>query len=998
MLSLGTIAAKIFGSSNDRIIKRFRPKVDAINALEPELQALSDDELRARTDAFRQELRDGADLDSVLVPAFATVREAAVRTLGQRHFDVQLIGGMVLHRGNISEMKTGEGKTLVATLAVYLNALTERGVHVVTVNDYLAKRDAEWMGAIYTFLGLTVGCIVHGLDDEERKKQYACDVTYGTNNELGFDYLRDNMKMRKDDMVQRGHAYAIVDEVDSILIDEARTPLIISGPVEDRAELYVAIDAQVKALVAEHETLERELEKAHEKEEAKELLKSQGLLELEEKHRQVSLTEAGNERVEKMLEEAGLMTGSLYDIENVTIVHHVNQALKAHKLFQRDKDYIVKANQVVIIDEFTGRMMPGRRYSEGLHQALEAKERVEIQPENQTLASITFQNYFRLYEKLAGMTGTAATEASEFMDIYGLDVLEIGTNLPMARADEDDEIYRTQKEKYAAIVTTIADCHRRGQPALVGTTSIEKSEQLSGFLKNRKFIADLGRSLKDQADKLKNGKETELKTYLDDIGGYLVDVGAKTKSNTDPIPHQVLNARYHEQEAHIIAQAGVPGGVTIATNMAGRGTDIQLGGNLDYRLKDWIAEHTTADAKPDDAEIARRRAEIQADIAEKKAQALAAGGLYVIGTERHESRRIDNQLRGRSGRQGDPGRSKFYLALDDDLMRIFGSDRMDTVLKTLGLQEGEAITHPWMNKSLEMAQKKVEARNFDIRKQILKYDDVMNDQRKVIFDQRIDIMGEDDVSEIVKELRHEVVQGLVAQYIPEKAYAEQWETPKLKEAIDGIFGLNVPVDQWAEEEGIADEEIRERLLAAVDANAKKKEDEIGGMYRQIEKMVLLQTLDHLWREHIVMLEHLRQVIGFRAYGQRDPLNEYKTEAFVLFEAMLARLREDVTGHLMHVELAPAEEQPLLQEVELPPMEAHHIDPLTGLDEFELANAAIAAGGRGEPEPEKRAPLQTRKGSAAADPKNPATWGKVARNKACPCGSGKKYKHCHGKYD
>jgi preprotein translocase subunit SecA len=969
MLSLGTIAAKIFGSSNDRRVKAMRPKVEAINALEPEIAALSDDELRARTAAFREQLRNGAKLDDLLVPAFATVREAAKRTLGQRHFDVQLIGGMVLHQGDIAEMKTGEGKTLVATLPVYLNALTGKGVHVVTVNDYLARRDAEWMGQVYKFLGLTVGCIVHDLDDAGRQAQYACDVTYGTNNELGFDYLRDNMKMRKDEMVQRGHAFAIVDEVDSILIDEARTPLIISGPIEDRADLYVAVDALIPRLVAED-------------------------FELDEKQRQVSLTETGNEHVEQMLEEMGLLKGgSLYDIENVTIVHHVNQALKAHKLFQRDKDYIVKAGQVVIIDEFTGRMMPGRRYSEGLHQALEAKERVDIQPENQTLASITFQNYFRLYEKLGGMTGTASTEANEFMDIYGLEVVEIPTNLPVSRIDDDDEIYRTQREKYAAIVATIADAHRRGQPTLVGTTSIEKSEQLSALLKDRSYIADLGRNLRAQADKLKDGKLGELKAHLTDIGDHLAGLG-EGKGKGDPIPHQVLNARFHEQEAMIIAQAGVPGAVTIATNMAGRGTDIQLGGNADYRLRDWLIEQATQGIVNDDEAVKRKKAEIAADIAEKKKQALAAGGLYVIGTERHESRRIDNQLRGRSGRQGDPGRSKFYLALDDDLMRIFGSERMDSVLKTLGLQEGEAITHPWMNKSLEMAQKKVEARNFDIRKQILKYDDVMNDQRKVIFDQRIGIMAEDDVSEIVKELRQQVLQDLVTRNIPPNAYAEQWNTAELKEAVAGIFGLDLPVDQWAEEEGIADQEILERLTKEVEEKAERKAREIGeGTYRQIEKMVLLQTLDHLWREHLVTLEHLRQVIGFRAYGQRDPLNEYKSEAFVLFEAMLARLREATTGQLMHVELAPPEEQPALQPIELPPMEAHHIDPMTGLDEFALADAALAAEGRGRLEPQ-----QTRRSASEIDPREPATWGKVARNSPCPCGSGKKYKHCHGKHD
>ncbi|HRO48983.1 MAG TPA: SEC-C metal-binding domain-containing protein, partial [Hyphomicrobium sp.] len=706
---------------------------------------------------------------------------------------------------------------------------------------------------------------------------------------------------------------------------------------------------------------------------------------------------------------AELLKGSLYDIENVTLVHHVNQALKAHKLFQRDKDYIVKGGEVVIIDEFTGRMMPGRRYSEGLHQALEAKENVEIQPENQTLASITFQNYFRLYDKLAGMTGTALTEASEFMDIYGLDVIDIPTNLKISRIDDDDEIYRTQKEKLAAIVTTIADCARRAQPILVGTTSIEKSEQLSELLKDRKFLAELGRSLLSQAERLKEAKEgkttaeSELKAYFNDIGQHLIDLGsARTKD--DPIPHQVLNARYHEQEASIIAQAGVPGAVTIATNMAGRGTDIQLGGNVEYRLRDWIAAETEAGRAPDDTAIAEKRAEIQADVDVKKKIALESGGLYVLATERHESRRIDNQLRGRSGRQGDPGRSKFYLALDDDLMRIFGSNRMDGVLKSLGLQEGEAITHPWMNKSLEMAQKKVEARNFDIRKQILKYDDVMNDQRKVIFDQRKDIMAEDDVSETVQELRNQVLSDLVARFIPEQAYAEQWNTVGLREAVNAIFGIDQPVDEWANEEGIANEEIFERLQKAVDEKGAAKVAEIGpDTYRQIEKMVLLQTLDHLWREHLITLEHLRQVIGFRAYGQRDPLNEYKSEAFVLFESMLSRLREATTGQLMHVELGPpGEDVPELEMPELPEMHAHHVDASTGFDELSdelaMADAAIAARGRGGPGPEKRAPIQTRKAAGAFDPAEPATWGKVSRNAPCPCGSGKKYKHCHGKYE
>ena len=741
---------------------------------------------------------------------------------------------------------------------------------------------------IYKFLGLTVGNIVHGLDDEQRKAAYACDVTYGTNNELGFDYLRDNMKMDMDEMVQRGHSFAIVDEVDSILIDEARTPLIISGPLEDRADLYRAVDEIIPTLAAED-------------------------FELDEKQRQVSLTECRQRaRRSACSNEKGLMKGSLYDIENVSLVHHINSALKAHKLFQRDRDYIVKGGQVVIIDEFTGRMMPGRRYSEGLHQALEAKEHVEIQPENQTLASITFQNYFRLYKKLAGMTGTAATEANEFLDIYGLDVVEIPTNVTVCRVDDDDEIYRTAKEKYAAIVQTIADCRRRNQPILVGTVSIEKSEQLSELLKDKKYIQELGRTALAQADKLKDGKDGELKEYLADMGSYLVEVGSRPKANSDPIPHQVLNARHHEQEARIVAQAGVPGAVTIATNMAGRGTDIQLGGNVEARLKDWIADEARGGPHARSTRRSPRRASgCMADVAEKKKQALEAGGLYVLATERHESRRIDNQLRGRSGRQGDPGRSKFYLALDDDLMRIFGSDRMDSVLKTLGLQEGEAITHPWMNKSLEMAQKKVEARNFDIRKQILKYDDVMNDQRKVIFEQRLDIMGEEDVSETVKDLRHQLVHELVRTHIPETAYAEQWNTAALKEAIDGVFGLDLPIDEWA----VGGRHRRSRRSPSASSRrstskAARKAAELGETnFRQIEKMVLLQTLDHLWREHLVTLEHLRQVIGFRAYGQRDPLNEYKSEAFVLFEAMLANLREAVTGQLMHVELAPPEEQP-----------------------------------------------------------------------------------------
>ena len=988
MMSIGSFASRIFGSSNDRKVKALRPRVAEINALEPELEKLSDDELKDRTRQFREQIANGADLDSLLVPAFATVREAAKRTLGQRHFDVQLMGGMVLHSGKIAEMKTGEGKTLVATLAVYLNALASNGVHVVTVNDYLARRDSEWMGQVYKFLGLTVGCIVHGLDDEERREQYACDVTYGTNNELGFDYLRDNMKMSRAEMVQLGnrgndapgHFFAIVDEVDSILIDEARTPLIISGPIEDKADLYQSIDAQMKVLVDAHDKLVREIELdlakqnggTVDKEVLKEALKEKGYYELDEKQRSVSLSEPGNQRMEEVLQGLGLLKGTLYDIDNVTIVHHLNQALKAHALFRRDRDYIVRNGEVVIIDEFTGRMMPGRRYSEGLHQALEAKEHVAIQPENQTLAQITFQNYFRLYKKLAGMTGTALTEADEFMDIYGLDVIEVPTNMPVGRLDEDDEIYRTAKEKWEAIIAEIERAKQRKQPVLVGTVSIEKSELLSEMLKEK------------------------------------------------GVEHQVLNARYHELEATIIAQAGVPGSVTIATNMAGRGTDIKLGGNAEYRVKDWIAEQQKIGKTPDENEIHKQQLEIDAEINAAKEVVKAAsetveilpakgkraaktvekpGGLYVIATERHESRRIDNQLRGRSGRQGDPGRSKFDLSLEDDLMRIFGSERMDTVLKTLGLQEGEAIIHPWMNKSLEMAQKKVEARNFDIRKQILKYDDVMNDQRKVIFDQRVDIMAQDDVSETVKDMRQEVIDELVKRHIPEQAYAEQWNSEGLQQEINGIFGLDLPIKDWAAEEGIADQEIKERITQAADEKAARKAVEIGtDNWRQLEKAVLLHTLDHLWREHIVTLEHLRQVIGFRAYGQREPLNEYKSEAFTLFELLLAKLREATTGQLMHLELAPMEEQSVMQPVELPPMQAHHIDPTTGLDEMAMADAALAAEQGIGLAPDKRAPMQTRKANGGADPSNPATWGKVSRNAVCPCGSGKKYKHCHGRHE
>ncbi|CAN5399634.1 preprotein translocase subunit SecA [soil metagenome] len=899
MLGLRSIAAKIFGTTNDRKVAKYQGRVAEINALEAELSALSDGDLAARTVRFREEFAQGKALEDLLVPAFATVREASKRTLGQRHFDVQLIGGMVLHEGSIAEMKTGEGKTLVATLPVYLNALTGKGVHVVTVNDYLASRDAGWMGEIYKFLGMSVGCIVHGLSDPERRQQYACDITYGTNNEYGFDYLRDNMKFHLEEMVQRGHNFAIVDEVDSILIDEARTPLIISGPIEDKSDLYNTIDKYIPNLEASH-------------------------YELDEKQRSVTLTEAGNENLEQLLTAAGLLKGdSLYDAENVTIVHHVTQGMRAHKLFQRDKDYIVKDNQVIIIDEFTGRMMPGRRYSDGLHQALEAKEHVAIQPENQTLASITFQNYFRLYEKLAGMTGTAATEADEFMDIYRLDVIDIPTNVAVARKDEDDEVYRTAREKYKAIIAVIEESRKRGQPTLVGTTSIEKSEILASMLE-------------------KQG-----------------------------IPHNVLNARYHEQEAQIIAQAGQPGAVTIATNMAGRGTDIKLGGNADMRILRDLAEIEPG------PERTRREEEIRAEVERNKEAVIASGGLFVIGTERHESRRIDNQLRGRSGRQGDPGRSLFYLSLDDDLMRIFGSERMDSMLQKLGLKEDEAIVHPWINKALEKAQQKVEARNFDIRKNVLKFDNVMNDQRKVIFEQRIGIMRGEEISETIDDMRHQIVSDLVAKHIPENAYAEQWDAAGLRERLRETIAIDMPVDEWAKEEGIADEEIRERVTQAADTlYTQKREKYSPEVMLQVEKAILLQTLDHLWREHIVTVEHLRQVIHLRGYGQRDPLNEYKTEGYSLFEAMVAHLREMTTAQLMRVELqqGASPDMDLPDEDDLPPMEIHHYDATTG-DDDAAGNVLLAV----------RPTVQ-----AGDVPR-------VGRNDPCPCGSGKKYKHCHGAY-
>ena len=938
---IGAVARKLFGSSNDRRIRTYRPRVDAINALEPELAKLTDDELRARTAQFKKQLAEGATLDDILVPAFATVREAGKRTLGQRHFDVQLIGGMVLHEGRIAEMKTGEGKTLVATLPVYLNALTGRGVHVVTVNDYLAKRNSEWMGQIYTFLGLTVGVIVHGLDDAERRKHYHCDVTYGTNNELGFDYLRDNMKYRLEDMAQRGHVYAIVDEVDSILIDEARTPLIISGPLDDRSEFYNTIDAYIPTLVRED-------------------------YDLDEKQRTVTLTEVGMEKMEQALRTAGLLkSDSLYDVENVSVVHHVNQAMRAHKLFQRDKDYIVRNGEVVIIDEFTGRMMPGRRYSEGLHQALEAKERQPIQPENQTLASITFQNFFRMYEKLAGMTGTAGTEADEFMDIYNLEVLEIPTNMPMVRIDDDDEVYRTSAEKFRAILALIEDCKARGQPVLVGSTSIEKSEQLAEMLRQH------GWEQHDFSD-----PNAFAALYSGDEGASKAKVFA------------ILNARYHEQEAYIVAQAGVPGAITIATNMAGRGTDIQLGGNAEMRIRQELADIED----PREREKSERAAEIRAQVSRLKEKALAAGGLCVLGTERHESRRIDNQLRGRSGRQGDPGHSKFFLSLEDDLMRIFGTDKLDGMLTKLGLKENEAIVHPWINKALEKAQQKVEARNFDIRKNILKFDNVMNDQRKVIFDQRVEWMSDQVTAEIVADMRHNSIDELVAKHVPENAYPEQWDVAGLKEELQRVLGLDLPVDEWAKEEGIADEEIFARVERRADEHMAAKVAQWGAdVIRYVEKSILLQTLDHLWREHLVMLDHLRQVIGLRGYGQRDPLNEYKAEAFSLFEAMSQNLRQAVTAQLMRVEITTS---PPPEPAMLPEMAAHKVDPTTGEDEMALALAGaetLARHGIGQPASGAAEPAPVR------NPRDPSSWGKVGRNEACPCGSGKKFKHCHGRY-
>lgn len=907
---IGGMLKRVFGSSNDRVLTRLQGKVDAINAIENELLPLSDEALRARTDAFRERIAGGESLDDILVEAFATVREVAKRTLGQRHFDVQLLGGMVQHQGKISEMRTGEGKTLVATLPVYLNAIGGKGVHVVTVNDFLAQRDARWMGQIYESLGLTVGCIVHGLEDDERRAQYACDITYGTNNEFGFDYLRDNMKYSLEEMVQREFNFAIVDEVDSILIDEARTPLIISGPTEESTDMYGEVDKLIPKLVLED-------------------------YEKDEKQRSVTMTEQGSQHIEDLLGESGvLQQGSLYDVQNISLVHHVNQALRAHTLFSRDTDYIVKDGKVVIIDEFTGRMMEGRRYSDGLHQALEAKERVEVQTENQTLASITFQNYFRLYPKLAGMTGTAMTEAAEFAEIYGLEVVEIPTNRPMVRDDQDDEIYRTTQEKYDAITDQIAECHERGQPVLVGTVSIEKSEELSALLKKKKM------------------------------------------------KHEVLNARHHEREAHIIADAGVPGAITIATNMAGRGTDIQLGGNLEMRI--W----RELEGIEDEAAREAKTTDITADIETKQQEVKQAGGLYVLGTERHESRRIDNQLRGRSGRQGDAGASKFFLSLEDDLMRIFGSERMDGMLQKLGLEEGEAIVHSWINKALEKAQQKVEARNFDIRKQLLRFDDVMNDQRKVIYEQRKELMRAEEVADTIVDMRHETIEDAVARCVPAAVMSEEWDLDSLHQDALRLLGLDLPIDEWAKEEGIADEEILERLIDTSDRKMAEKAANYGPeLMRLAEKSFLLQILDHSWKEHLLQLDHLRQGIGLRAYAQRDPLNEYKREAFEMFEEMLRRVRETVTEVLSHVELSLDQTEEEMFRREHQAMSEFREDPAFSMADRDLGEEEFAIA---------PAPVQSRAAAAVIDPNDPSTWGKISRNAPCPCGSGKKYKHCHGR--
>ena len=911
MLGLGTLARKVFGTPNDRMVRTVHPLVAKINALEPEFAALTDDGIVAKTAEFKKRVQEGGEsLDAILPEAFANCREAARRALGLRAFDVQLMGGIFLHHGNIAEMRTGEGKTLVATFPAYLNALSGKGVHVVTVNDYLAKRDATWMGKVYSALGLTTGVVVPFQPEPEKMEAYRADITYATNNELGFDYLRDNMKGSIAEMAQRGHNFAIVDEVDSILIDEARTPLIISGPSEDRSDLYQKIDALIPELTAEH-------------------------FKLDEKTRSATYTDEGNEFIEQRLSAAGLLPDgqSLYDPESTTLVHHVTQALRAHKLYTKDQQYIVKDGEVMLIDEFTGRMMRGRRLSEGLHQAIEAKEHVKVQPENVTLASVTFQNYFRLYSKLAGMTGTATTEADEFMEIYKLGVVEVPTNRPVSRIDEHDQVYRTAREKYEGIVEAIKVAHKKGQPLLVGTTSIEKSEALSDMLKK------------------------------------------------EGITHNVLNARQHEAEAQIVADAGKFSAVTIATNMAGRGTDIQLGGNVEMSVLDAIA--ADPHLHPDEV-----RARIEAEHAEEKAKVLAAGGLFVLATERHESRRIDNQLRGRSGRQGDPGRSSFFLSLEDDLMRIFGSERLDKVLSTLGLKEGESIVHPWVNKSLERAQAKVEGRNFDIRKQLLKFDDVMNDQRKAIFGQRLEIMQSEDLGEIAQDMRHQVAEDLVDFFLPPKSYADRWDAPGLYAAVIEKMNMDLPIIKWAAEEGVDQAVMLERIIAESDKVMAQKLEAFGAeTMRTIEKQLLLQTIDAKWREHLVTLEHLRTVVGFRGYAQRDPLNEYKTEAFALFESMLNSLRQEVTQKLGLVRPMTQEEQQAMiaqmvaqqQSARAVAEEVAQVRPVA----MAAVAAPVAAVASGAAKP----------GFVATDP---TTWGNPARNDACPCGSGEKFKHCHGK--
>jgi len=908
----GAIAKSLFGSSNDRYVKSLNPTLTKIESFEPQLQAMSDEDLAGQTTRFRERLNGGETLDALLPEAFATVREAARRVLGQRHYDVQMVGGIVLHRGEIAEMRTGEGKTLVATLATYLNALPGTGVHVVTVNDYLASRDAEWMGRVYRFLGLSVGVIVPNLTDQQRRDAYAADITYGTNNEFGFDYLRDNMKYERDQMVQRPFAFAIVDEVDSILIDEARTPLIISGPTDDKSELYISVDAVVKQLSAPD-------------------------YEKDEKQKSIVLTEDGTEKVERMLEEAGLLEGAnLYDFENTQVVHHLNQALRANAMFKRDTDYIVKDGKVVIIDEFTGRMMDGRRWSEGLHQAVEAKEGVTIEPENQTMASITFQNYFRMYPKIGGMTGTAATEAAEFYDIYKLNVVSIPTNVQVKRVDEEDEFYKTTQEKFGAIAKRIREHADKGQPVLVGTVSIEKSELLSDFLRGEGVV------------------------------------------------HNVLNARFHEQEAHIVAQAGRMGAVTIATNMAGRGTDIQLGGNLEFRMTD---EHP--DLQPETPEYEAVAERIRREIVDEKARVLAAGGLFVLGTERHESRRIDNQLRGRSGRQGDPGLSRFYLSLDDDLLRIFGPDTLFARMMRSNIEDGEAIGSKWLSKAIETAQKKVEARNYDIRKQVVEYDDVMNDQRKVVYEQRADIMDSEAVGEVVVDMRRETVNAVVGEACPPNSYPEQWDVPAMKEKLAELLNVEPPIDAWLTEEAIDPELVEERVREMADAAIDEKSAALDPTtWTQVEKSILLQNLDHHWKEHLATLDALRQVVHLRAYAQKTPINEYKQEAFSLFQRMLDNIREDVTRTVAHAQFQFQAPPPL---PELPDFITSHFDPFTGEDDTRDLDAAA----RGLVQ-SRMPPLQIPRPDMGDLGDDPAAWdGVVSRNAPCPCGSGNKYKHCHG---